>query len=147
MALPVHHFSKTGKLLALFLYQAGRIITYSLIGLLFGLAGRTLYIAGYQQWFSIIMGIVVLLMAALYFIQKKNIRVPLLSKMYMGVQQLIIRILKSSTSISGFLLLGMANGLLPCGMVYIALATSLSFTSVAESTGFMASLERVLFRP
>ena len=139
MALPVHHFSKTGKLLALFLYQAGRIITYSLIGLLFGLAGRTLYIAGYQQWFSIIMGIVVLLMAALYFIQKKNIRVPLLSKMYMGVQQLIIRILKSSTSISGFLLLGMANGLLPCGMVYIALATSLSFTSVAESTGFMAS--------
>jgi sulfite exporter TauE/SafE len=139
MALPVHHFSKAGKLLALFLYQAGRIITYSLIGLLFGLAGRTLYIAGYQQWFSIIMGIIVLLMAVLYFIQKKNIRVPLLSKMYMGVQQLIIRILKSSTSIGGFLLLGMANGLLPCGMVYIALATSLSFTSVAESTGFMAS--------
>lgn len=139
MALPVHHFSRSGKLLALLLYQTGRILTYAMIGLLFGLAGRTLYIAGYQQWFSVIMGSLVLLLALLYFVQKRNIRVPLLSKMYMGVQQLIIRVLKSSTSTGSFFLLGLANGLLPCGMVYIALATSLSFSSVTESTGFMAS--------
>lgn len=139
MALPVHHLSKSGKLLSLLLYQMGRILTYSLIGLLFGLAGRSLYIAGYQQWFSVIMGVMVLLLALLYFVQKRNIRVPLLSGMYTGVQQLIIRVLKSSSSIGSFFLLGLANGLLPCGMVYIALATSLSFSSVSESTGFMAS--------
>ena len=49
-----------------------------------------------------------------------------------------MRILRSSTSVMSFLLLGMANGLLPCGMVYIALATSLSFAQIGESVLFMA---------
>ena len=66
LALPVHHFSSTGKLFALLLYQLGRIFTYSLIGLLFGLAGRMIYISGSQQWFSIIMGSLVLVLALLY---------------------------------------------------------------------------------
>jgi len=137
--LPVHHFSKAGKLGALLLYQIGRIITYTVIGLLFGLAGRMIYMAGYQQLFSIIMGSLILLLALLYFLHKKNLRVPFLNRFYQGVQRLIIRILKSSTSLISFLFLGMANGLLPCGMVYIALATSLSFSGLAESAGFMAS--------
>jgi sulfite exporter TauE/SafE len=34
--------------------------------------------------------------------------------------------------------MGMANGLLPCGMVYIALLSTLSFSSVSESVSFMA---------
>ncbi len=34
----------------------------------------------------------------------------------------------------------MANGLLPCGMVYIALPSSLTFTRIGESAGFMAML-------
>ncbi|HPG11969.1 MAG TPA: sulfite exporter TauE/SafE family protein, partial [Chitinophagaceae bacterium] len=36
LALPVAHFSKSKRLLALFLYQAGRILTYSFLGLLLG---------------------------------------------------------------------------------------------------------------
>ena len=139
LALPVHHFSKTGKLVALLLYQTGRILTYTVIGLLFGLAGRMIYVAGYQQLFSIIMGVLILLLALLYFLHKSHFRVPFLNRFYQGVQQLMIRVLKSSTSLLSFLLLGMANGLLPCGMVYIALATSLSFSGLEESAGFMAS--------
>lgn len=139
LALPVQHFSKTGKLAALLLYQFGRILTYTAIGLLFGLAGRMIYVAGYQQLFSIIMGSLILLLAILYFLHKSHFRIPLLNRFYQGVQQLIIRILKSSTSLLSFLLLGMANGLLPCGMVYIALATSLSFSGLGESAGFMAT--------
>lgn len=138
LALPLHHFSKTGKFAALLLYQLGRVVTYSAIGLLFGLAGRKIYISGYQQWFSIGMGSLVLLLSALYFIQKRNIRPTFLSGFYKNVQGLIIRILRSSTSLFSFLLLGMANGLLPCGMVYIALATSLSFAEIGETVSFMA---------
>jgi len=138
LALPVHHFSKAGKFLALLLYQFGRVITYSVIGLLFGLAGRRIYIAGYQQWFSIALGSLVLVVAALYFIQKKGVRLSFLSRFYQSVQHIIIRILKSSPGIFSFLLLGLANGLLPCGMVYIALATSLSFATIGESVSFMA---------
>lgn len=138
LALPVHHFSKAGKFAALLLYQFGRVITYSFIGLLFGLAGRRIHIAGYQQGFSIAMGSLILLLAALYFIQKRSIRLSFLSGFYQSVQLLIMRVLRSSTSLFSFLLLGMANGLLPCGMVYIALASSLSFTQIGETVSFMA---------
>lgn len=138
LALPVHHLSRGQKFFSLLLYQFGRITTYSTIGLLFGLAGRRIYIAGYQQWFSVSMGIVVLSMAALYFISKKTIHLSFLNRFYLLVQGMVVGILKSSTNQFSFLLLGMANGLLPCGMVYIALATTLSFTEISQSVLFMA---------
>jgi sulfite exporter TauE/SafE len=108
------------------------------VGLVFGLAGRSIYIAGYQQWFSIGMGILVLSLALLYFIQKKIIHLSFLNKFYHAVQGVIVRLLKSSTGIFGFFLVGIANGLLPCGMVYIALASTLSLSQISESVLFMA---------
>lgn len=138
LALPVHHLSKTKKFVSLLLYQFGRVITYSTIGLLFGLAGRRIYISGYQQWFSIAMGILVLSLAILYFVQRKTVHLKFLNRFYFFVQQQVSRLLKSATGPSGFVLMGMANGLLPCGMIYIALAATLSFTEVAQSVGFMA---------
>ena len=67
LALPTWHLSKSKRFISLLLYQFGRIITYSLLGLIFGLAGRGFYIAGIQQLFSIILGILVLIAAILYF--------------------------------------------------------------------------------
>jgi sulfite exporter TauE/SafE len=138
LVLPVHHLSAAKKTVALLLYQFGRIITYSVIGLIFGFAGRRVYLAGYQQWFSITMGIIILLSALTYFIQKRYTRLSLLNKFYEYVQRCIVRILKSAKGLFSFLLLGMANGLLPCGMVYIALAAILSFNQVWQSVSFMA---------
>ncbi len=138
LALPVHQFSATKKFLSLLLYQLGRIITYSSIGLLFGLAGRRVYISGYQQWFSIAMGLLVLGFAALYFLRHSSIHIKAFNRFYFFVQQQIARLLRSATGPAGFILLGMANGLLPCGMIYIALATTLSFTEVMQSVSFMA---------
>jgi uncharacterized protein len=138
LALPVHHLSKAQKFFSLLLYQLGRIITYSAIGLLFGLAGRSIYIAGYQQWFSIIMGTIVLSLAVLYFIKRRTVHLQFLNRFYYFVQQRISKLLQSSAGTFSFLLLGMANGLLPCGMIYIALATTLSFTEISQSVSFMA---------
>jgi len=138
LALPVQHLSKAKKFFSLLLYQFGRIITYSFIGLLFGLAGRRIYISGYQQWFSIIMGILVLSLALLYFVSKKTVHLKFLNRFYFVVQQQISRLLRSARGPFSFLLMGMANGLLPCGMVYIALAATLSFREVIQSVSFMA---------
>ncbi|MEO7982455.1 MAG: sulfite exporter TauE/SafE family protein [Bacteroidota bacterium] len=138
LALPVHHLSSIMKFICLLLYQCGRIITYSVIGLFFGLAGRRIYIAGFQQAFSITMGIVVLGFAVIYFLHKRAINFKLLNRFYAFVQQQMVSLLKSGSGPSGFLLLGMANGLLPCGMIYIALAATLSFTNVSQSVVFMA---------
>jgi sulfite exporter TauE/SafE len=138
LALPTYHLSKTKKFLSLLVYQFGRIITYSLIGLVFGLAGRRIYISGYQQWFSIGMGVLVLILAVLYFTRKTSIHISFLNRFYHSVQLIIGRLLRSSTGVLSFLLMGMANGLLPCGMVYIALAATLSLPQVSQSIAFMA---------
>lgn len=138
LALPVQHLSKLNKFLSLLLYQLGRVITYAFFGLLLGLAGRRIYISGYQQWFSIIAGSVILLLAVLYFFQRRGLRLPFLNSFYGKVQRIIVRILKSPKGMHSYLLLGMTNGLLPCGMVYIALASSLTFSQTSESVGFMA---------
>lgn len=138
LALPVHHLSRQRKFISLLLYQLGRIITYAGIGLLFGLAGRRIYIAGYQQYFSIIAGTVITGFAVLYFFGQRSIRFKPLNRFYLFVQQQIAKLLRSGTNNSGLLLLGMANGLLPCGMVYIAVAVTFSFTDVSDSVSFMA---------
>ena len=138
LALPTHHMSAAGKIISLLLYQIGRVITYSTIGLLVGLVGRSIYIAGYQQLFSIILGTVVLLLAFVYFIQRGTFRSPSLARIYDPVQKLVIRAMNHADGPFGFLLMGMANGLLPCGMVYLALAAALSFGELSETVAFMA---------
>jgi sulfite exporter TauE/SafE len=138
LALPVHHLPVFKKFLSLLLYQAGRITTYASIGLVIGLAGRRIYLAGIQQPFSIIMGMLLLMLAALHFARKQNIRVKGIDHVYVRVQKVIGNILRSPHGMTSFFLLGMANGLLPCGMVYIALAATLSFNEIGQSISFMA---------
>lgn len=139
LALPMHHLSKAGKFFSLLIYQLGRIITYSLLGALVGLAGRGFWRSGYQQWFSISLGILVLSLAALYFLFQRKIKLPIIDRWYRFIQTIIIRILEQRSSPFGFLLLGMANGLLPCGMVYVATAAAITFTEMSSSIGFMAA--------
>jgi uncharacterized protein len=138
LALPVHHLSKPRQLLSLFLYQFGRIITYSAFGLLFGLAGRTIYVAGFQQWFSIVLGIMVLLLVVLYWVYKNPLQPTAFKKLFSPVQSYMITAFRSKKSSGGFLLLGIANGLLPCAMVYVAIAGALTTTEVSHSILFMA---------
>ena len=75
LALPTHHLSKSGRVLTLLIYQIGRIITYSILGAVIGMAGRGFWRSGYQQWFSISLGILVLVLAAICFLFLKNISV------------------------------------------------------------------------
>src|SRR5262245_15083137 len=107
LALPVHHLSKAKQLLSLLLYQSGRIITYSLFGLIFGLAGRRIYLAGFQQWFSISMGAIVLLLVILYWIYKNPLQPSLLKRFFVTVQNYMIKAFHSKKSPAGFVLIGM----------------------------------------
>jgi len=138
LALPSYRLSARAKWVSLFVYQLGRVITYSFLGFLAGLAGRTIYMAGVQQWLSVTLGVLILALAGFYFAQNNMLQLSFLNRFYMSVSRLIGKIIKRSTGITGFLLLGMTNGLLPCGMVYIALAATLSFYSVYQSMAFMA---------
>jgi uncharacterized protein len=137
LALPIQYLYKSQRAFANVLYQLGRVITYSTLGLLLGLVGRQVYLAGLQQWFSIGMGILIIFLLIQYWIFRRNVRPALLNTFYLGVQRVMIKILKTRGT-TAFLFFGMANGLLPCGMVYIALAGALVTTAVHESVLFMA---------
>ncbi|HEX5025630.1 MAG TPA: sulfite exporter TauE/SafE family protein, partial [Agriterribacter sp.] len=138
LMLPVHHLTNVKRFTALLLYQLGRIVTYSLLGLVFGLAGRRIYIAGFQQWFSIGMGILIVVILIAYYGYHKNIQPPFVSKLNTRVQKFIIVILQSRKTTFSFLLLGMANGLLPCGMVYVAIAGALTTSAITNGVLLMA---------
>jgi sulfite exporter TauE/SafE len=138
MALPVQHFSKQKKMAAIILYQIGRVFTYSTLGLVIGLAGRRIYLAGFQQWFSITAGAIVVMLVAQYRIIKKSSRPVFFSGFYNRVQKSISYFLRSN-KMQNYFFLGTTNGLLPCGMVYVAIAGALTSTTVSGSTLFMAS--------
>jgi sulfite exporter TauE/SafE len=137
LSLPIHHLDRPQQVIAISLYNIGRVITYSLIGLLFGIMGRTIYLAGFQQWFSILLGILMLLLTIQYFFAGNALHPKWLNGLHAGVQQMMMRVLQSKNR-GAYMLLGMANGLLPCGMVYLAIAGALSTTELANSVLFMA---------
>jgi sulfite exporter TauE/SafE len=137
LALPVQQFSKAGQSLAYTAYHTGRVTTYSLLGLLFGWAGRGVYIAGLQQWLSVILGVVTLFLAVHYFIPRKQLQFSWMQRFTQWVQQWMGRFLRQGKK-RHYFLLGMTNGLLPCGMVYIAVAAALSSSSMGNAVVFMA---------
>lgn len=138
LALPVKHLSLPQQRFAAFIYNAGRMLTYSILGLLFGMAGRSIYIAGFQQWLSIISGAVILVFIFQYYFLHHAWQPKWIQQFQLFVQTKMIGLLQTKKK-NIFLFLGMMNALLPCGMVYVALATAVNFTKLEVSTMFMAS--------
>jgi sulfite exporter TauE/SafE len=136
LSLPLQSLSAPARTLALITYHAGRLLIYTTLGAIFGLLGRRIYLAGFQQVFSITLGSLILLHAILI----RSINSPqasrIIKKLYQPLQQLITTLWQSPGR-RNFFLLGMANGLLPCGMVYLAIAGALSFGHIGESIAFM----------
>ncbi|PRY86198.1 sulfite exporter TauE/SafE family protein [Mongoliibacter ruber] len=117
-------------------YNFGRTITYSTLGALIGMLGFSLALAGVQQWISILMGAVILLMAFFY---KKSERIITQSGFFGSVHRLksnLGKYLKRGGT-SAFFFSGLLNGLLPCGMVYLALIASLALQSPLSGALYM----------
>lgn len=135
MALPMQQQAGFRRLMRVLTYNAGRLTTYGILGLLFGLAGRRLQVAGWQQWLSITMGAAIILWWVLAGTGKQTIGGPA-RFMQQAITQLNLYLWKHAGK-AGFFLLGMANGLLPCGMVYLAIAAAISTGDASRSLLFM----------
>lgn len=136
MALPVQRLSRPSQIFAILSYHTGRIFTYATLGLLSGLLGRRIYIAGFQQGFSITLGLLLLFWVMTTSFNRNRAKPALLGGFYYWLQQWIIRLWDSPAK-SSYVFLGMANGLLPCGMVYLAIAGALSTSQIKEGMAFM----------
>lgn len=136
LALPVHDLSASRRATALGLYHLGRIATYALAGLVFGIAGRGLYLAGMQQTISIVLGSVILLAAFHIIFSRSAPRPAVVKKFNVALQQRMVKLLNQPTWKS-YLSFGALNGVLPCGMVYVAIAAAVSTNNVLHSVLFM----------
>lgn len=138
--LPVDRSSKSKLIFQTFLYHLGRIISYSLIGLLFGVIGKGLYLAGFQQRLSILMGVVMiaLVLIPISIFNKYNFTKPLYKIIGQIKQKLGSYLTKKSNK--AIFSIGFFNGFLPCGLVYMALLGSISVGNI-----FNGSLYMVLF--
>ncbi len=137
LALPTQHFSNTHKIISIIYYNFGRVISYSLLGLVFGLIGNSISLLGLQQALSIVSGLVLLLLVFTNFLQKNKAHFLQAFKIY--VQNHLISAMQHSHKIHRFLLIGFLNGLLPCGLVYIAITTALSMGNVLYAVMVMFS--------
>ncbi len=115
-------------------YNLGRIITYCLLGVVFGLLGRTLVLAGIQRWVSITLGIT--LLVGLFSSRKLSLRGPV-SALVSGLKARMGRLL-AHRSFASLFLLGSLNGLLPCGLVYVACAGAVATGGLASGLEYMA---------
>ena len=138
--LPVDRSNSVKKISQIGSYHLGRLFAYSLIGLFFGLVGKSLYIFGLQQQLSIVIGIIMILVILIpvQTFNKYNLSKPLY-KIISKVKSALGSALKKKTS-DTFLTIGFLNGFLPCGLVYMAV-----FASLAMQNTLQGSLYMVLF--
>ncbi len=136
MSLPIHSQSSSSKILSVSAYQLGRISTYTFLGALFGLFGKSISIAGLQQGISIGAGILIIVSVIIPKIGNSLLTIFPVNKLLNPLQKAISYFYKNQ-SVAGFLMIGLSNGLFPCGMVYLAIAAAFSMGSVAGSTLFM----------
>lgn len=135
--LPVSRDNAAKKLLQIFLYHFGRILAYSLIGLAFGIVGKSLNLFGLQQYLSIAAGVLmiaVILLPTKTF-QKYNFSKPLYG-MVGKVKSSLGSALKKKTP-DTFLTIGFLNGLLPCGLVYMAVFGAIAGGSIVNGSLYM----------
>lgn len=140
MMLPVERDNPAKKVVQIITYHLGRLTAYASIGLVFGLIGRGFYLAGIQQQLSILIGVLMIIIVlipervfAQYNFSKPVFRLISKMKAALGSQF-------KNRSYKSLFTIGLLNGLLPCGMVYVAL-----FGAIAMQHAGLGILYMLLF--
>jgi sulfite exporter TauE/SafE len=130
LMLPVDRTNQAKKVSQIVIYHIGRLSAYSLIGLIFGIVGKGFYLAGIQQRLSIFIGIAMIItiitperVLANYNFSKPVYRLISKIKSSLGKQF-------KNKSYQSLFTIGLLNGFLPCGMVYVALFGAIAMQSV-----------------
>jgi uncharacterized protein len=136
LSLPLQTYSIKAKVIGALLYNIGRIVTYAGFGLVFGLVGKSVAFFGYQQWLSITVGVlilIVLLVPKKYaLVKQSNSVTKFLSSVRSKLQKLL-----TQKNYNSLFFIGLLNGLLPCGLVYMAAAGAIATANLWHSILFM----------
>lgn len=137
MMLPVDRDNSAKKVTQILTYHIGRLTAYAMIGFLFGLLGKGLFLAGIQQELSLFIGIMMILIIVIpertfakYNFSKPLYRLLSYVKTALGSQF-------KKRSYSSLFTIGLLNGFLPCGLVYVALFGAIAMQSVSLGIFYM----------
>ncbi len=137
MMLPVDRSNEAKKITQIITYHVGKLTAYGTLGLIFGLLGRSFYLAGMQQQLSIIVGILMIMVALIpeRIFAKCNFSKPIyrvITKVKSSLGQQF-----KNKSYKSLFTIGLLNGFLPCGMVYVALFGAIAMQSISLSVLYM----------
>lgn len=126
-----------GAVAGALLYNLGRILTYLLLGLIIGAFGRGLFLAGVQAWFSVLLGALLIVVALLSLNVEGYIKqIPVVHQLQNWVSRSMAKLLQREGLATHFYI-GALNGLLPCGLVYVAVAGAVLSDSWVQSALYM----------
>ncbi|MBD2767915.1 sulfite exporter TauE/SafE family protein [Hymenobacter sp. BT664] len=120
------------------LYNLGRVTTYSLLGATAGLLGQGLRVAGWQQGLSLLSGALILGLVVTPKRWQSRGAASLGLDVVLAQVRSRLGYFYRHPSLGALYATGVLNGLLPCGLVYVALAGALSAPGVAGAAGYMA---------
>lgn len=137
IALPYPGQSRWQRTASMLLYNFGRISTYIGLGLIFGLFGKGISLAGGQSILSIVLGIILLAMALFSIdMESKIFSIPIWHQLIFKLKMALGTALKKQGAMALYSV-GLLNGLLPCGMVYIAIFGALAAGSLINGMWYM----------
>ncbi len=139
LALPLSDRSTGSRVISALLYNSGRIMTYAALGLIFGLLGKGINVWGFQRWVSILLGLIMILAVFSPLLFRSLHIESHIDSLLAGFKRVFARFF-STRSLISILFIGLLNGLLPCGLVYLALAGAL-----VSNTPFEGGLYMLMF--
>lgn len=126
--------------LSIAVYNIFRVMMYALLGFIFGSLGTQLNFLESGQRISLVMGIAVLLFFVMPALWPRS---QLMNRWNMAATKLYGRLAKPVMSYQGWAspaMLGLLNGLLPCGLIYVALAGAVASGSGLNGAIIMAAI-------
>lgn len=121
LATPMIRTNFFTSLISVLSYHFGRIISYSALGIIAGFTGMGFYNSINQKWISIILGILIIVWALIPFTNPENWKMMRNNFLVKGLRKNMGKLFKRKNYIA-ILSIGLLNGLIPCGMLYIAMA-------------------------
>jgi len=135
LSLPLRGENLWQKTAGGLLYNIGRTVTYGVMGAFFGLIGQGFHLLGFQQLISILMGSFMIFSVLLPWLFKNRIRGNF--EFFTSPLRRAIQRLFKMRSYQGLFLIGLLNGLLPCGLVYLAIAGAIGTGNFYYGIAFM----------
>lgn len=130
--MPFQALGGLRKWIGMLLYHFGRISVYAMLAVLLQ-SFKSIFHPGVQQYISIGLGAILLIAGILsFYSQHFRIRLPWANFVTNNLGKYI-----SNPKIGSFFIAGTLNGMLPCGLVYIALSAANTTNTIPGAMSFM----------